>query len=477
MFRTRLLLVSCLFLWSSTSQAEPPNVLLITIDDLNDWVGCLGGHPQVRTPHIDALARRGVLFTNAHCNGPICNPSRVSFLTGVRPSTSGIYLNSHRFRAPDSAIRDAVTLPQFFTRHGYLTLACGKLFHGSQSQEEFEQYGPAAGQGPLPQQRINVPASVTRSRLWDWGVFPHEDEDDRYNDVADAEWAAERLSSTHDRPFLLACGFYRPHVPWYAPQRFHDLYPISSTSLPDVLANDRADIPQFALRLTANDTPPPHQWFVNSGTWQAAVSSYLACISFVDANVGRVMAALDAGPHAGNTWVVLLSDHGFFLGEKERWAKQSLWERATKVPLIIVPPKNNSARDAGRGTVCDQPAELLSVFPTLVEVCALGDPPPQLEGHSLVPLLKDVNADWSHPAITTHDGDNHAVRGRRYRYIRYADGSEELYDLQEDRAEWNNLAGQPEFQDVIRRLARHVPTKVAEPPATRRRIRRNGDSR
>lgn len=471
----------CLFslawlLFSAAGVAERPNVLLITIDDLNDWVGCLGGHPQAITPHIDALAERGVLFTNAHCNGPICNPSRVSLMTGVRPSTSGIYRNGNQFRAPDSRLRDAITLPRFFQDQGYLTLACGKLFHGSRNRDEFERYGPADGQGPLPEKKLNIPASVTQSRLWDWGVYPGE-EGDGYNDVADAEWAAARLAEQHAGPFLLGCGFYRPHVPLYAPQRFHDLHPVAATLLPKVIENDRADIPLFARQLTENATPPPHRWFAESGRWQAAVSSYLACVSFTDENVGHVVAALDAGPHADNTWIILLSDHGFFLGEKERWAKQSLWERATKVPLIIVPPKNEAVWNAAVGMQCDQPVELLSVFPTLVDVCDLDDRPSQLEGHSLSPLLRNVESAWPHTAITTHDGNNHAVRGRRYRYIRYADGSEELYDLRDDPAEWTNLVGRRELQHVIDRLAKHVPQEVAEPPARPRRLRRNAGAR
>ncbi len=456
--------------------ADQPGVLLIVVDDLNDWVGCLGGHPQAITPQIDALAGRGVLFTNAHCNAPICNPSRVSFLTGIRPSSSGIYLNQHRFRAPDSRINDAVTLPQHFAEQGYHTIGCGKLFHGSRGQDEFQRYGPAAGQGPLPPHRLNVPVEVSRSRLWDWGVFPAE-EGEEYNDIADARWAAGRLAETHDRPFLLSCGFYRPHVPLYAPQRFHDLHPLKATQLPRVVEDDRADIPPYALKLTANPTPPPHHWFVQSGQWRHAVSSYLACVSFTDDNVGRVVSALDDGPHADNTWIVLLSDHGFFLGEKERWAKQSLWERATRIPLIIVPPLGDPEWKPAAGRICDQPVELLSVFPTLVEVCGLRDVPEQLEGHSLVPLLRDADAEWHHTAVTTHDGDNHAVRDRRYRYIRYEDGSEELYDLQEDLGEWTNLAGDTERRGLMDRLAGDLPANAARPPSGNRPVRRNAGAR
>ena len=390
-------------------QTFRPNVLLITIDDLNDWIGCLGGHAQAQTPNIDALARRGILFTNAHCNAPICNPSRVSFMTGIRPSTSGIYMNGHRFRSPKSQIRDAVTMPQHFTASGYDTLGCGKLFHGSKGQDEFQTYGPAGGQGPLPNRKLNCPPEASRSGLWDWGVFP-EEEGDSYNDIADAKWAAEQLGEQRSRPLFLGCGFYRPHVPFFAPSRFFDPYPLENVQLPAVREDDRDDIPPFALKLTENSLPPPHEWFVSSGRWNHAVQSYLACVSFTDDNVGKVIEALDAGPHANDTWIVLLSDHGFFLGEKQRWAKQSLWERATKVPLIIVAPKNDDRWTSTAGTRCDQPVELLSIFPTLVEVCGLESPANHLEGASLVSLIRDTPGSWSQTAVTTFNGNNHAVR-------------------------------------------------------------------
>ena len=440
------------------------NVLLITIDDLNDWIGCLGGHPQSRTPNIDSLAKRGVLFTNAHCNGPICNPSRVSLMTGVRPSTSGIYLNGHRFRAKNSRIKDAITMPQCFSSQGYRSFGCGKLFHASRGKVEFDDYGPAGGQGPLPKKRLNNSYRKNRSRLWDWGVFP-ANEGPAYNDVATRDWVTARLGQERNKPFFIGCGFYRPHVPFYAPQRFFSEFPLQDVQLPQVKENDREDIPAFALKLTHNPLPPPHDWFVESGKWQQAVQSYLACISFTDDNVGKVLKALKEGPHADNTWIVVLSDHGFFLGEKQRWAKQSLWERATKVPLIIVPPNRLRDQFAGVGQRCEHPVELLSIYPTLVEACGLKKRPEQLEGQSLIPLLKNPKAKWDHLAVTTHNGNNHAVRDVRYRYIRYADGSEELYDLTKDPHEWRNLASLPAMKQVITRLSKAIPVQTASPPS------------
>ena len=432
--------------------AERPNILLITIDDLNDWTGCLQGHPQSMTPNIDRLAEQGILFENAHCQAPICNPSRVSLMTGIRPSTSGVYLNNHGFRRT-AALRNAVTMPEYFAAQGYRTLGVGKLFHASRGRDLFQQYGPAEGQGPLPEEKLNCPQDESPTRLWDWGKFPGSDE--QTHDVQSAEWGAARLGEASDQPFFLGVGFYRPHVPLYAPARWFDRLPRATVQLPEVFASDRDDLPEFARQLTENSTPPSHDWFVESGEWQHAVQSYLACVTFVDHCVGIVTEALQAGPHADNTWIVLLSDHGFHLGEKQRWAKQSLWERSTRVPLIVVPPRaDRSNRALGRR--CPQPVELLSIYPTLIELCELPRRD-ELQGESLVPLLQDVDADWKHVALTTYQQNNHAVRTLRWRYIRYADGSEELYDHDRDPHEWHNLAADPEHAAVMGDLRQRLP--------------------
>lgn len=450
------------FFAPSGSAQEKPNVFFIAIDDLNDWVGCLGGHPQSKTPHIDALAKRGILFTNAHCNAPICNPSRVSLFTGIRPSTSHIHRNEDNFRASDSRIKNTQVIPQHFAAQDYATLGCGKLFHASDGKENFETYGPAGGQGPLPKQRLNCPKDASNTPLWDWGVFPKK-EGNLYHDIADASWAAKQLGEKGEKPMFLACGFYRPHVPMFAPQRFFDLFPIDQVQLPEVLESDRDDIPEHAFEICRSKYSPSHEWFVKSGKWRQAVQSYLACVSFTDDNVGKLIRSLDEGPHAENTWIILVSDHGYFLGEKQHWAKQALWERSTKVPLIIVPPKR-LAEDFAANVRCDKPVELVDLYPTLVEACDLQNPDHQLEGQSLLKLLRDPSANWPHHAITTHLPNNHAVRDTRYRYILYEDGSEELYDIAEDPNEWNNLASKEEMKPVIARLKKSLPESNAEDP-------------
>ncbi|RMF38940.1 MAG: hypothetical protein D6753_14950 [Planctomycetota bacterium] len=444
--------VLCALVAKPARAASPPNILLIAIDDLNDWVGCLGGHPQSSTPHIDALASRSVLFTNAHCQAPVCNPSRTSFLTGMRPSTTGVYLNNVWFRSTPLN-RKRVTLPQYFRQHGYATLTAGKIFHGSRVDDpSFEVVGPRPGQRlPIDEQVIeDVP---TKSKLWDFG--PQRYAEDKFPDAVVASWAVEQLQQSFDRPFLMAVGFYRPHVPLYAPQRLFDALPVDTVQLPPVLENDRADLPEAALQLTANPTPPPHQWFVETGRWAAAVQAYHAAVRFTDEQVGRVLAALQSSPYADNTIVVLLSDQGFHLGEKQRWAKQSLWERSTRVPFIVHVPENGA-----QGQRCDAPVELLSVFPTLVELAEL-PPLDALEGVSLQPLLADPDTTWERPAITTYQPNNHAVRSRHFRYIRYADGAEELYDHRNDPHEWYNLANLAEYDHVKAEHARWLPQRNA----------------
>jgi len=457
----RLPAVLCgLFLLGALVVAEPraavaadkPNVLFIAIDDLNDWLGCMGGHPQVKTPHIDALARRGVLFTNAHCQAPICNPSRISFMTGMLPSTTGMYLLGPTARKASPVLRDHKTLPEWFADHGYETVACGKIWHGRSNRETFQTYGPDGGAGPLPKQKIVKNPAV---RLWDWGAYPQRDE--QMPDYEATTWAIDQLAKERDKPLFLAVGMHRPHVPLFVPQKWFDLYPPAErVTLPKTLDTDTDDISEYAIKLTYSGAAPRHDWMVEHGQVDDIVRAYLASVSFVDAQVGRLLEALEKSPHADNTVIVLFSDHGFAMSEKQRWAKRALWERETKVPLMIAGPGIDGPRE------CGKPVGLIDMYPTLIELCGL----PRndtLEGHSLKPLLWDTEHSWEHVALTTFHYDNHAVRSERWRYIRYHDGSQELYDHRADPHEWENLASNPKHADVIKRLSRHLPRVNAEP--------------
>ena len=460
--------LECSIALASNAAAARPNVLLIAIDDLNDWVGCLAGHPQIRTPHIDRLAKRGVLFTNAHCQAPICNPSRTSFFTGVLPSNSGVYDNNQMFRnAP--RLKDLRTMPQHFRDHGYVAWGVGKLYHGNtrDPQSWTEDGGRKRTRRP-PKGAANL-SGIPGIRVRDFG--PIDMTDQQMGDMVATQWAAGKLTESYNKPFFLALGITLPHVPLYAPRPYFEKYPVTRVKLPPLLDNDRDDLPPSAIKLTEYmyDTPLNQKSIVETDNWANAVRAYLACTSFVDTCVGRIIESLDSSPFADNTIIVLWSDHGWHLGEKDHWAKRTLWERSTHVPMIMIAPRVSQT-----GKRCTRPVQLADVYPTLVELCAFDQPTHTLDGHSLVPLLGDTSAVWKWPALTTGDRGNHAIRSEHWRYIRYADGSEELYDHRNDPNEWHNLASLPEHAEVIKRHARRLP-KHNEPNAPR--SRRNRSSR
>lgn len=435
-----LVLLCSLFL---RLEARPP-ILVISIDDLNDWVGCLEGHPQARTPNIDRLAQRGTLFSNAHCQSPVCTPSRASLLTGLRPSTTGLYF----LQPPLPASSVATSVPhllEYFGDRGYHTLGAGKFVHRNED-DYFEVYGGGMGGfGPLPEQKLTYPHGV---RLWDWGAYPETDEETPDWKVAD--WVIEQLNEKREEPFFLVAGFWRPHVPMYASQKWHDRFPLDSIRLPETRSDDREDLSPYALELTHGEPAPRHQWFLDNDAWATAVQSYLASVAFVDAQVGRVLDALDASPYRDEAIVVLFSDHGWHLGEKQRWAKRSLWSDGTRVPLIIAAPGFPANK------VSRQPAGLIDLYPTLTELAGL-ETPKHLEGRSLTPQLRKAETARETPVVTTFGPENHALRFAGWSYLHYADGSEELYNLERDPHEWHNLAGQPEHARRIEHYRKFLP--------------------
>ena len=436
------------------SHGAQPNVLFVAIDDLNDWVGCLNGHPQVQTPHIDSLARRGTVFFNAHCQAPICNPSRTSLMTGLRPSTTGVYGLVPWFRKVDE-LKNLVTLPQHFSRAGYKTYTVGKIYHGrdwnSTGIREFDVVGrPEPGKRPS-ERRVVTPRG---GRGMDWAVYPFEDSD--HQDWKRATWAVEQLDQKLDEPFFMAVGFSLPHVPLFATQKWFDLYPEHQIKLPRMLLDDRSDTPRFSWYLHWKLPEPRQRFLLQQGEQLKIVQAYLASISFIDAQVGRLLDALKRNRLEENTIVVLWSDHGYHLGEKEITGKNTLWDRSTRVPLIFAGPGSKE------GQSCERPVELLDIYPTLSDQCGLGLPD-HLEGVSLVPLLNDSNAPRARPAITTHNRNNHTVRTEEWRYIQYADGSEELYDMVRDPDEFKNLAAEPSFTSLKASLRERLPRVNKEP--------------
>ena len=426
--------------------SKKPNVLLISIDDLNDWVGCMGGHPQAKTPNIDRLAKMGTLFNNAHCQSPVCNPSRASMMTGRYPHTSGVY-----FLSPDlkeaPVLKNLKTMPEVFADHGYKTMAAGKIYHRG-DKRFFQEYLPTGGFGPRPPKKISQPHGHP---LWDWGIFP--DDDNVMPDMKCAKWAVDQLSQKHDKPFFMGVGFYRPHVPMFATKKWFDMHPKDKIKLPAVPSDDLNDLSQYAIDLTnLEHVSPTHEWVTGAGQWEHAVQSYLASVTFADHCLGLVLDALEKSKYADNTIIALFSDHGFHLGEKERWAKRSLWEDGTRVPVVVVAPGHKASQKTNR------PAELLDIFPTLLELAGLPKDETQ-EGQSLVPLMKNPKREWKHPAITSFGLGNYSIRSTNYRFIQYFDGSRELYDLRDDPHEWKNLIENPKMPQVIQEHASFIPQK------------------
>lgn len=486
------LFVTCLGTYShAKSAADVPardHVLLITIDDLNDWIGCLTsqdspasdghltgeGHPQAKTPNLDQLARRGVLFTNAHCQAPICRPSRTSFMSGLRPTTSGIYGNRPRYDAKGekTAGKEVPWMTGRFEQAGYHVYTAGKILHGSQNKPLGGTPCFRTGQGPYPEAKIDVPPEITPNAIWDIGAYPPNPED--YTDLRIAKWTAGNIREpmkSGDKPRFMALGFYNPHLPLFAPQKYFDGAPTKQdVLLGAVEANDMNDVPEIGKRIGSRVAYAQcKRWCLeDEQNLRTLTQAYLACTTAMDDSLGHVIDALDNSDMADNTWIVVLSDHGWHLGEKNHIAKQTLWTRATRVPLIIVPPKR--LQDTPRGVRCDQPAELLDIYPTLVEATALPpiDTDHQLDGISLLPWLSNPQSNKERPAITTIYAHNHSVCNTRYRYTRYADGSQELYDRQQDPHEFENLIEQAKTDDklqkVVQELANWIPKDEAGEP-------------
>ncbi|MFP6618560.1 MAG: sulfatase [Pirellulaceae bacterium] len=444
-----LAVLACLMCWASAEAAdqERPNVLFIAVDDLNDWISCLGGHPDCKTPNIDRLAKRGVLFAQAHCAAPACNPSRAALMTGIRPSSSGVYLNPQPWRP---AMPNVMTLPQLFMKHGYHVQGGGKIYHGRYPDPKSWHHYFEKTADPKPVDRIlKDPHSRAGGIVWGRLQVP----DQQMNDYKVASWAINYLQADHDRPFFLACGIFRPHMPWQVPDKYYDMYPRKSITLPRVPDHDLEDIPAAGVKMAkpAGD----HKKVIDTDNWKYAVQGYLASIAFADAQVGRVLDALDKSHYRDNTIVCLWGDHGWHLGEKHHWRKFSLWEEATRAPLMFAGPGVIST-----GAVCQRPVDFMNIYPTLARLCGL-PLPDHLEGVSMTGLLKDPGLDWDRPALTTHGRKNHALRSQRWRYIRYADGSEELYDHDQDPMEWKNLSQEPKYTSVKKQLAVWFPKKDA----------------
>jgi arylsulfatase A-like enzyme len=456
--RAFLLLLSLLAGLSTAASAAskqapkpPPNVLFLAADDLNHWVRHLGRNKQSITPNIDRLAAQGVTFTNAYCAAPLCNPSRAALMSGLRPSSTGVYDNDQDWRPH---VPQELALTSHFRKHGYFVAGAGKIYHGAfDRRAEWDDYLVRDGGDPRPMSADRGVGGIH--------FAPLDCKDEDMEDYRIASWTIDQLGRKHDKPFFLACGVHKPHMPWNVPQKYYDMHPLDKIELPPTQKDDLADVPPAGLKMAAPNGD--HARIMASGRWKEAVQGYLAAISFADAQIGRVLDALDRSPYRDNTIVVLWGDHGWHLGEKEHWRKFALWEEATRNPLIWRVPGVTRKRG-----VCRRTVDLMSLYPTLSELCGLPIPS-HVEGTSIRPLLKDPGARWKTPALTTYGFQNHAVRSEGWRYIRYSDGGEELYDEKKDPYEWTNEAGKATRAKTKAELAQRFPK--ANRPAVPRFVR------
>jgi arylsulfatase A-like enzyme len=418
--------------------AEPrPNVLFIAVDDLRDWVGYLGANPQTKTPNIDALAARGVYFTRSYCAAPVCNGSRAALMSGLRPSTTGVYSNNSDWR---TVIPEDKPLTAAFRRAGYYVAGAGKIYHGSfDRRSEFDDYFSERRQEPKPAGDTGVGGIK---------FAPLDCNDEDLHDYHVTSWCIEQLGRQHDKPFFLACGLYKPHMPWNVPRKYYEMFPLESIQLPPIKDNDLGDIPPAGIAMARPQGD--HAAMLASGRWKEAVQAYLAATAYTDMNVGRLLDALDKSRHKDNTIICFWCDHGWHLGEKEHWRKFALWEEATRSPMIWVVP------GVTKPGPCERTVDFMSIYPTLMDLCGI-ETPKHIEGKSIRPLLADPQSPWDQPALTTFGRNNHAVRSEQWRYIRYANGDEELYDESADPHEWTNLALKPQHSEMKKELAKHLP--------------------
>ncbi len=457
--KRREFLISSLALWAgartavASAAAAPakPNILFIAVDDLNHWVGHLGRNPQTKTPNIDRLAKMGVTFTRANCAAPVCNPSRAALMSGLRASTTGVYDNGQDWKP---AIPKEQTLTTQFLQAGYNVFGAGKIYHSNDHRPgEWTEYNEEKS-GKLqrhPDARDDGVGGIK--------FYPLDCRDEDMPDYGSVTYGIEKLSQKHEKPFFLAVGLHKPHMPFAVPKKYFDMFPLETIQLPPHRDDDLDDVPAAGVKMAKPEGD--HAAIVKSGRWKDAVQAYLATIAFCDAQIGRLIDGLEKSAYRDNTIVCFWSDHGWHLGEKLHWRKFALWEEAARTVFIWRVP--GVTRPGG---VCERPVDFMCIYPTLCDLA--GAPKPSnLDGGSIRPLLENPSAKWDQAAVTTFHKDNHSIRSETWRYIRYADGSEELYNHDKDPYEWTNLAKDPQYASVKADLARFIPkVNVAERPRT-----------
>jgi arylsulfatase A-like enzyme len=446
-----LLVIMGVLAATATADADEkrPDVVFIIVDDLNDWVGCLGGHPDAKSPHIDALADSGMLFSQAYCNSPQCRPSRTSLLTGVYPFKTGTYFNA---KDRNETKVTTPTIQQFFMDSGYRVASGGKVFHGNPGKVGDSLFAkPRDPKPPKGEDNFNA----MRAPNDGYALIVADEE---MSDYKIASWATEQWQTVTDKPLFMSVGFFRPHRPLQVPKPWFDKFPLASIRRPAEPdgGDDWADMPEFARRLARTHAHKPlhkglsdHEYIVANDEWDATIRAYHASIAFVDRQIGRFVQQLTKNPRGRETYVILVSDHGWHLGEKKHWCKGAIWEQTTHIPFIVRGP------GVQPGSKCTQPVSLIDVYPSLVDLAGLENPA-WLDGTSIKPQLTEPSSHRP-PAISSYGEGNTSIRTERWRYIRYEDGSEELYDHRVDPNEWTNLANQPAHEATKGNLAKTIP--------------------
>ena len=463
-----------LFLILPSALSAKPNVLFIAVDDMNDWIGPMETTPRAITPNIDKLAARGLTFTNAHTAGVFCAPSRAAIFSGQLASTTGCYTTAtYWIENPDIQ-----PLQVSFANSGYTTLGTGKLFHhpaGCIDQRGWNEFHlrtktqretgwpldswkhDAPYPNPFPASIYNRGQTVTGGLFLEWGPV-RDDQEEAMADTQRANWAVQQLQKEHDKPFFLGVGFYAPHFTNYCPQKYFDLYDPDKIELPPYKADDLDDLPP-GVRKAKTARSRIHQRLESLDAVDDAIHGYLACISYADAMIGRVLDALEASPYADNTIVVLWSDHGYHQGQKGDWGKHTLWERTSNVPFIWAGP------GVAKGAKTDTTVSLLDMYPTLTEMCELSKPKQRLEGRSIAHILKEPANQPDYTIVLPHmNPEEYAIINRDWRFIHYKDG-EELYNLRTDPNEWHNIVDKPRHAKLVQTLRGHAPKSWAKPGA------------
>ena len=436
--------VVCFFQVESSEEALP-DIVLIVVDDLNDWVGCLEGHPDAHSPNIDALANSGMLFTQAYCNAPQCRPSRLSMNHGIYPFKTGTYFNA---RYPREKKIKTPSIQQFFLENGYRVVSGGKVHHSNPGK---------VGDALLKKPKDPKPPKW-KHKISPDDFYPLNVEDHQMGDYKVADWAIQKWLTVTDKPLFMSIGFYRPHRPFQAPKPYFEEFPLSSIRRPAEPSegDDWDDLPIFSKKLARSFAHKgmfkglsSHEYMIKHNRWEPTIQAYHACVSFVDRQIGRFLKSLQENPRDRETCIMLVSDHGWNLGEKKHWCKAALWEQTTRIPFIV------TGSFIKPSSICRQPVSLIDVYPSLVDLAGFRVPS-WLDGESIKPQLNDPSLSRP-PVICSYGAGNTAIRTERWRYIRYEDGSEELYDHDTDPNEWKNLAKKGDFRQIKDDLKKMIP--------------------